>query len=184
MRNKKKDGHRRGGRLIVERFWLWLALRKALHHALNVVRGDQTTEDDGEARSFDARDDVLITVRVEKGRLDLCGGFVVERTTNGRDEVGRVGGGLGLEDSIDRANERDEVGDRFRTRRCVEFGVLGEPLELIEDRVLALLEPVEAKDILEERREVVVGGDALDVVRLPGGPSKTFSSALVPAKAR
>ena len=52
--------------------------------------------------------------------------------------------------------------------RCsaVSVGVVAQPLELVEDRVLAFLLPVEEEHVLEQLGELGVGLDALAVVRL------------------
>jgi hypothetical protein len=58
-------------------------------------------------------------------------------------EVVRVRGALRLQDAVDRAHQRDQVVHGRVARVGRELGVLAHPFQLVQDRVLRFLFPVE-----------------------------------------
>jgi len=82
------------------------------------------------------------------------------------DEVVRIGRGLDLQNSVDGTHQRNQVVDRTIARLWRELRVLACPFQLVEDRVLRFLFPVEQEHVLEERRKFAVRLDAGPVVRL------------------
>ena len=113
-----------------------------------------------------AREDVLPAVGLQEVPGDKIRFRLLHCPAAIHGEVGRIRLGLHLQDRIDRHHQLDELADPplalLRGERCV----VALQLELVEDRVLGLILPVEQEHILEKFRELVVGLDALPVVEL------------------
>ena len=130
-------------------------------NALALFVGDQAEKDLSEVRMPGARVDVLPPVRPEKGGFDVPGLDFVDRAAARRHEVSGVGCGLGSQDAVHRGDQLDELVDRPVACLRREFSIDAYQFELVEDRVLAFLLPVEEEHVLEQLRELGVGSDAL-----------------------
>ena len=87
-----------------------------------------------------------------------------DRAAARRREVPCVGFGLHLRNAVHRSDQFDELVDGpVALRRC-HFAVVAHPLELIENRVLALLFPVKEEHVLEPLGELGIAIDALEIV--------------------
>src|SRR4030095_10729842 len=101
-----------------------------------LLRRDETAQSVGKPRLTDAGDDVLPAIGREHAGANF---FHLDRTDGSAadlDEVMCVGGGLRLQDPVDRTHECDQVIDRRTALFRRELGVLPLPFELVEDRVL------------------------------------------------
>ena len=145
-----------------------------------------------EALPQHARDDVLPAVRLEHGRLDLAHARRVACRVGDAAEVARVGRGLRLQDAVDRADQRDQVVDRGVALGSGRASRLPCPFQLVEDRVLRLLLPVEQEDVLPQLGQASASGDAgavvglreqLDVAASAPAPPRCSCRARTPATA-
>src|SRR5688500_6387561 len=137
-----------------------------LADALQLGWRHELLQDFDEARLLPAARDVSPAVRSQDDVLDraLLGERI--RLVRVAGEVIAVGAGLDLQHRVDGGDELDEVIHSAVALTRVETLVLAAPFELVEDRVLRLLLPVEEEDVLTEGREVRVGPDARPVMRL------------------
>ena len=103
-------------------------------------------------RILHARDDVLPAIGGKHGGLHGFGLGVRHGPAADFEEVARIGRGLRLQDAVDGADQRDQVVHRRVARVGRELRVLAHPFELVEDRVLRLLLPVEQEHVLQQRR--------------------------------
>src|SRR6516165_9800238 len=110
-----------------------------------------------------AREDVLKPVGLEHGLLDHASLRFAQLAPASPSKVLGVGGGLRLHDRIDRSDQLDQLVDREIPRRCADPGIEASPLELVHDRVLAFLSPMEEEDIPVKLGEIGILADAFTV---------------------
>ena len=91
---------------------------------------------------------------------------LADRAAARRREVPGVGLGLRLQDAVHRSHQLDELVDGPVALRRRHFAVVAHQLELVENRVLALLFPVKEEHVLEQLGELGIVSDALEIVRL------------------
>ena len=97
-----------------------------------------------------ARVDVLPAVGFEESDLDRHCFVRTHGTFAGRCEIARIGRGLRLHDAVDGGNQFDEFVDGLIPFDIRDAGVVTHPFDLVEDRVLGLLHPMEAEDVFEQ----------------------------------
>ncbi len=124
--------------------------------ALHLRPGDHAAQDLLEALVLHARNDVLPAVGLEDRVADLLHLLPVERPAAHPQKVIHVGGRLHLQNAVHRGDQLDQVGDGLLALRFGEPGVLALPLQLVEDRVLGFLLPVEQEHVLVELGELAV----------------------------
>src|SRR5215471_5490493 len=128
--------------------------------------GGQAGECAGEMGMPGAGQDVLKAVCLEHGLLDHAGLGRGQLTAACPNKICGIGRGLRLHDSIHRPHQLDQLVHRQIPRRWADARVEAPPLELIHDRVLAFLFPVEEEDVLVELGEIGVLTDAFTVMGL------------------
>jgi hypothetical protein len=114
---------------------------------LSVIRPDITFPNCG---CWAPRVDVLPAVSLEECGLDQPRLRLADRAAAGRGEIICVGFGLGLQDTVHRADQLDEIVNRPVPLLRRQSGVVPHQLEFVEDRVLALLLPVIEEHVLEQ----------------------------------
>ena len=68
-------------------------------------------------------------------------------------EIARIRFGLRLQNAVDGGDQFDELVDRPVALLRRQFSVIADPLQLVEDRVLALFPPVKQEHVLEQLRK-------------------------------
>jgi len=115
--------------------------------------GDHAAQNLAEGRVLCTREDVLPAIGLEERGLDRLLLLPRDSAAAGGSEIIGIRGGLGDEDAVDRSDQFDEVVDRLVAGLIAQCRVVPLPFELVEDRVLAFLFPVEQEDVLEQGRQ-------------------------------
>src|SRR5436305_5171440 len=110
--------------------------------------------------------DVLPAIGPEKCGLDCARLRLVDRAAARCREVASVGFGLGLQDAVHRGDQLNELVDSGIALLRRYSGVVANPLEFVQDRVLTFLFPVKKEHVLEQLGELGIGVDALTIVEL------------------
>src|SRR5438067_12725612 len=131
----------------------WQPLLQTGERALDAVPlcfGGQAGQHVAEVRMPGARVDVLPAICSEERCLDRARLARAQHSAAIAPKVGRVRGGLFPQDRVDGRDQVDEVIDSLVALLRGQAVVRTQQLQLIEDRVLAFLLPMEEEYVLEQ----------------------------------
>ena len=106
-------------------------------YALALLFVDQAGEHLAEVRVLGAGMDVLPSVGLQKRGLDRARLGLADRPATFGCEVAGVGLGLSLQDTVQRGDQLDQLIDGPVALLRTQLGVVAQPLQLVEDGVLA-----------------------------------------------